>query len=55
MKKIARAFVAALALTGAAASLYTSTASAQRTTPKPGSLPIPMCPPNDPNHCGMGQ
>jgi hypothetical protein len=57
MKHIVRAFVVALVLTGAAATTQTSSASAKNkvTVAKVSMLPIPMCPPNDPNACGMAQ
>jgi hypothetical protein len=57
MKHIVRAFVVALVLTGAVASTQTSTASTQNkvTVAKVSMLPVPMCPPDDPNGCGMGQ
>ncbi len=57
MKTIIRAFVVVLALTGAAASTQIASASAQTkvTVAKTSAMPIPMCPPNDPNACGMGQ
>lgn len=57
MKHIVRAFVVALVLTGAVASTQTSTASTQNkvTVAKVSMLPVPMCPPDDPNGCGMAQ
>jgi hypothetical protein len=57
MKHIVRAFVVVLVLTGAAASTQTSSASTQNkvTVAKVSMLPVPMCPPDDPNGCGMGQ
>ncbi len=54
MKTIVRAFVIALTLTGAVASVHTSTATAEIARPKASAMPIPMCPPDDPNGCGMG-
>jgi hypothetical protein len=55
MKNIVRAFVIALTLTGAAASAYTPTASVETVKPTLlAGMPTPMCPPNDPNACGMG-
>jgi hypothetical protein len=55
MKNIVRAFVIALTLTGAAASAYTTKASAETVKPTlMAGYPIPMCPPNDPNACGLG-
>ncbi len=56
MKIIIRAFVAVLVITGAAATTQTSSASAKKqvSVAKVSMLPIPSCPPNDPNACGMG-
>jgi hypothetical protein len=55
MKNIVRAFVVVLALTGFAASTQLSSTSAQTkiTVAKTSMLPIPTCPPSDPNACGM--
>lgn len=57
MKIAVRAFVVVLALTGAVATTQTSTASAQNkvTVARTSMLPVPMCPPDDPNGCGMAQ
>jgi hypothetical protein len=57
MKTILRAFVAVLVLTGAVATTQTSSASTQNkvTAARTSMLPIPMCPPDDPNACGMAQ
>jgi hypothetical protein len=57
MKHIVRAFVAVLVLTGAVASTQTSSASTQNkvSVAKVSMLPVPMCPPDDPNGCGMAQ
>jgi hypothetical protein len=56
MKIIVRAFVVALVLTGAAATTQTSSASTQNkvTATKVSILPVPTCPPDDPNACGLG-
>ena len=56
MKHIVRAFVVALVLTGAVATTQTSSASTQNklTAAKVSVLPVPTCPPDDPNACGMG-
>jgi hypothetical protein len=56
MKHIVRAFVVALVLTGAAATTQTSSASTQNkvTAARVSMLPVPTCPPDDPNACGMG-
>ena len=57
MKTIVRAFVVALALTGFAASTQISTTTAKTsnkvTIAKVGAVPVPTCPPDDPNACGM--
>jgi hypothetical protein len=55
MKLTIRAFVVVLALTGAAASTQFATASAQTkvSAAKTSAMPIPTCPPNDPNACGI--
>jgi hypothetical protein len=55
MKIIVRAFVVALVLTGAAASTQIASASASSkvTIAKNSAMPTPMCPPDDPNACGM--
>jgi hypothetical protein len=57
MKLAIRAFVVVLALTGAVATTQTSSAVAKNkvTVARTSMLPIPMCPPNDPNACGMAQ
>jgi hypothetical protein len=57
MKLIVRAFVVVLVLTGAAATTtQTSSASTQNkvTAARTSMLPVPTCPPDDPNACGMG-
>jgi hypothetical protein len=55
MKNIVRAFVVVLALTGAAATTQISSASAKTTVSvsKLSAMPIPTCPPNDPNACNL--
>lgn len=56
MKTIVRAFVVALALTGFAASTQISNAaktSNKVTIAKVSAAPVPTCPPDDPNSCGM--
>jgi hypothetical protein len=56
MKNIVRAFVVVLALTGAAATTLTPSASAQHkvTATRTSMLPVPTCDPGDANACGMG-
>jgi hypothetical protein len=57
MKLAIRTLVVVLALTGAAATTQTSSASTQNkvTAARTSMLPVPMCPPDDPNVCGMAQ
>jgi len=56
MKYIVRAFVVVLAITGAAATSQSSTASAKNkiAATRTSMLPVPTCAPNDPSACGMG-
>ncbi len=55
MKIFIRAFVVVLALTGAVASTQISSASTQTkvAVAKTSAMPVPMCPPDDPNACGI--
>ena len=55
MTNIVRAFVVVLAITGAAATTFTSYASTpnKTTVARTSMLPIPCCAPDDPNACGM--
>jgi hypothetical protein len=57
MKLAIRTLIAVLALTGAAATTQTSSASTLNkvTSARTSMLPIPTCPPDDPNACGMAQ
>ena len=56
MKNIVRAFVLTLALTGMFASTHTnaSVTTASATLSKTSAMPVPSCPYNDPNGCGIG-
>ena len=47
-----RAFVVALALTGAAATAHSKTIG-HSVTANASAYPVPMCPPHDPNGCGI--
>jgi hypothetical protein len=47
-----RAFVIALALTGAVSTAHSKT-TALGFNGAAASFPVPMCPPNDPNACGI--
>lgn len=57
MKLFIRAFVVVLALTGAVSTSLagTSSASAKVTVGKTSAMPVPSCPPDDPNACGIVQ
>jgi hypothetical protein len=57
MKLTVRTLVVILALTGAAATTPTNSASAQNkvTAARSSMLPVPVCAPDDPNACGMGR
>jgi hypothetical protein len=57
MKNIIRAFVVVLALSGAAATSLTPSATAQHkvVTARTSMLPVPVCDPSDANACGMGE
>jgi hypothetical protein len=55
MKFIVRTFVIALALTGAFATTRTNASAATVITAKTSAMPIPSCPPNDPNACGIDE
>jgi hypothetical protein len=57
MKTIIHSFLAVLVLTGAVATTQTSSASTQNKVDvaRTSMLPIPSCPPDDPNACGMAQ
>lgn len=56
MKNIVRAFVAVLVLTGSVAytQVSSSTPRADAILAKVNTMPVPSCPPSDPNACGMG-
>jgi hypothetical protein len=56
MKHLVRAVVVVLALTGAVASTQLSSASTRNkvTANRVSVVPVPTCPPDDPNACGMG-
>ncbi len=55
MKFAIRAFVLALVATGAAASSHIARAAQPSISAKTSFMPVPMCPPNDPNSCGICQ
>jgi hypothetical protein len=56
MKIIVRSFVIALALTGAVATVHAngSTAATTVRAGKTSAFPVPSCPPNVPDGCGIG-
>lgn len=47
-----RVFVVALALSGAVATVHTNNTRAMADADS-GAFPIPLCPPNDPDACGI--
>jgi len=55
MKIIVRTLVIALAVTGAIATTCANASSAKATVSvaKTSAVPIPNCPPDDPNGCGI--
>jgi hypothetical protein len=55
MKIVIRSLVIALAVTGAIAttSANGSTAKTTAIAAKTSAMPVPSCPPNDPNACGI--
>jgi hypothetical protein len=56
MKNLVRAVAVVLVVTGAVGTTQTSSASTQNkvTAVRTSMLPVPTCPPDDPNACGMG-
>ncbi len=52
MKNLVRAFALSLVVTGAFASTHINH-SANTVSGKVSALPIPQCPPGDPNGCGI--
>jgi hypothetical protein len=56
MKVIVRSLVIALAVTGAIATTAANGSTAKTTAiaAKTSAMPIPNCPPGDPNGCGIG-
>jgi hypothetical protein len=55
MKLLIRAFVVVLVLSGVAATTYAngSSSSAQASIAKTSAWPVPTCPPDDPEGCGI--
>ena len=54
MKLIARIFALSLVVTGAVASAHIANASQPTAHARVSAMPTPMCPPDDPNACGLG-
>ena len=55
MKLFVRAFALSLVVTGAVASMNTgNAATSNKIVAKTSAMPIPTCPPDDPNACGIG-
>ena len=53
MKLIARIFALSLVITGAVASTHIANAAQPTVGARVSALPVPMCPPDDPNGCGI--
>jgi hypothetical protein len=55
MKLIVRSLVIGLAVTGAIATSYSNAAPAKATVTasKTSAMPVPRCPPDDPDGCGI--
>lgn len=53
MKNIVRIFALAVVATGAAASMHASTSSTSVAIASSAKMPIPSCPPNTPDGCGI--
>ena len=51
MKNVVRALALALVVTGVAVSSHT--ASADTFMPKMSNMPVPVCPPDSPDGCGV--
>ena len=51
MKSIVRAFVLSLVATGAYASMNSNVSGAVSMHPSVNAMPVPTCPPNDPQGC----
>ncbi len=55
MKLIIRSLVVALAVSGAIATTSANGSTAKATVAsKSSAMPVPRCPPGDPNGCGIG-
>ncbi|ADW70434.1 hypothetical protein [Granulicella tundricola] len=56
MKMIVRTLALALLVTGAVASANANTTSSSKSivSSRTSAMPVPTCPPDDPNGCGIG-
>ncbi len=55
MKILIRAFVLSLVATGAVASMHTSNPAVTATlSTRSSAMPVPSCPPDTPDGCGVG-
>jgi hypothetical protein len=54
MKLFARMFALSLVVTGAIASTHIANAAQPTAGAKISAIPVPVCPPDDPNGCGLG-
>jgi hypothetical protein len=55
MKNILRALALSLVVTGAVASTHIAKTSQPTIGSRVSDLPVPVCPPDDPNACGICQ
>ena len=55
MKNLVRALTLALAVTGIAATTQVPSGYAKSLTGKVATVPVPCCPPDDPNACGLAK
>jgi hypothetical protein len=53
MKLFARIFALSLVATGAVASTHIAQSAQPTVSARVSALPIPVCPPGDPNGCGI--
>lgn len=53
MKNLVRAFVLALVVTGTFATAHSATKGAIVSNATASAIPVPTCPPDDPDGCGI--
>ena len=55
MKLIARIFALSLVVTGAFATSHIANSSQPTAAARVSAMPVPVCPPDDPNGCGIAE